>query len=85
MLSFSSAKLVSLQKTTVPWQEKRVSKREKVSLTVIARLENPDEMGDFCNIPDVCLQMSGIYCNFADRTQGVCPHESLNPEKQYYE
>jgi hypothetical protein len=48
VLSFSSAKLVFFQKTTVSWQEKRVSKREKVSLTMIARLTFPDEMGDFC-------------------------------------
>jgi hypothetical protein len=47
VFSNSSAKLVCLQELIVPYKEKRVSKREKVSLTEIARLTFSDEMGVF--------------------------------------
>ena len=47
IFSNSPAKLVYLQELIVPYKEKRVSKREKVSLAAIARLQCFDEMGDF--------------------------------------
>ena len=46
-LYYLIAKVMYLQKTIVSWLEKYVPKQEKVSLAEVARLNIPDEMGDF--------------------------------------